>query len=155
MTQCVRDGRIVCFDRMRRKMTTRRPWSRVRCSAGVDSDYSPSSRQRRRISWRAARAPSQPHGARHYRHLEAIPEHERQWSVNVRGAAALGASLREHRDDAYLYRRLATLRTDAPLTETLDDLRWQGARLRELKDLCLELGNDDIIGRVPLWRDDP
>jgi 5'-3' exonuclease len=72
----------------------------------------------------------------------------------VRGASTLATSLREHRDEAYLYRRLATLRTDVPLTETLDDLRWQGARLTELKNLCRELGNDDIIGRVPLWRDE-
>ena len=61
---------------------------------------------------------------------------------------------RDERDAAYLYRRLATLRTDVPLTETLDDLRWQGASMRALKDLCRELGNDDIIGRVPLWRDE-
>jgi hypothetical protein len=46
------------------------------------------------------------------------------------------------------------LRADVPLTETLDDLRWQGARLGELKDLCRELGNDDIIGRVPQWSDE-
>ena len=89
-----------------------------------------------------------------YGHLEAIPDQEREWGLVVRGASALAASLREHRNDAYLYRHLATLRTDAPLLETLDDLRWKGARLRELKDLCQELGNDDIIGRVPLWRDE-
>ena len=73
---------------------------------------------------------------------------------SVRGASALAASLRDHREEAYLYRRLATLRTDVPLRESLDDLRWQGGRLREMKELCRELGNDEIIGRVPLWRDD-
>ena len=72
----------------------------------------------------------------------------------MRGAAALAASLREHRDAAYLYRRLATLRTDAPLDETLDDLRWRGARRAELTDLCRELGNHEFLERVPLWRDD-
>jgi 5'-3' exonuclease len=90
----------------------------------------------------------------HYKHLEDIPASERHWSVDVRGASALAASLREHREAADLYRRLATLRTDAPLTETLDDLRWHGARVQELKELCRELGNDDVIGRVPLWRDE-
>jgi hypothetical protein len=89
-----------------------------------------------------------------YGHLEAIPDQEREWGLIVRGAATLATSLRDHREEAYLYRQLATLRTDAPLTETLDDLRWQGARLRELKELCRELGNDDIIGRVPQWRDE-
>ena len=158
MTQCVRDGRIVCFDRMRRKMIDEAavvakfgvpPVSIADWLAlvGDSADGYPGVPR-----WGAKSAAAV---LKHYGHLEAIPNSERQWSVDVRGAAALAASLREHRDAAYLYRRLATLRTDAPLTETLDDLRWQGARLRELKELCRELGNDDIIGRVPLWRDEP
>ena len=158
MTQCVRDGRIVCFDRMRRKMIDETavvakfgvpPVSIADWLAlvGDSADGYPGVPR-----WGAKSAAAV---LKHYGHLEAIPDSERQWSVDVRGAAALAASLREHRDAAYLYRRLATLRTDAPLTETLDDLRWQGARLRELKELCRELGNDDIIGRVPLWRDEP
>ena len=157
MTQCVRDGRIVCFDRMRRKMIDEAavvekfgvpPVSIADWLAlvGDSADGYPGVPR-----WGAKSAAAV---LKHYGHLEAIPSSERQWSVNVRGAAALAASLREHRDAAYLYRRLATLRTDAPLTETLDDLRWHGARVRELKDLCRELGNDDIIGRVPLWRDE-
>jgi 5'-3' exonuclease len=157
MTQCVRDGRIVCFDRMRRKMIDEAavvekfgvpPVSIADWLAlvGDSADGYPGVPR-----WGAKSAAAV---LAHYGHLEAIPDSERLWSVNVRGAAALAASLREHRDAAYLYRRLATLRTDAPLTETLDDLRWHGARVRELKDLCRELGNDDIIGRVPLWRDE-
>ena len=157
MTQCVRDGRIVCFDRMRRKMIDETavvakfgvpPASIADWLAlvGDSADGYPGVPR-----WGAKSAAAV---LAHYRHLEAIPASERQWGVDVRGAAALAASLREHRDAAYLYRRLATLRTDAPLTETLDDLRWHGARVRELKDLCRELGNDDIIGRVPLWRDE-
>ena len=157
MTQCVRDGRIVCFDRMRRKMIDEAavvakfgvpPVSIADWLAlvGDSADGYPGVPR-----WGAKSAAAV---LAHYGHLEAIPDSERLWSVDVRGAAALAASLREHRDAAYLYRRLATLRTDAPLTETLDDLRWHGARVRELKDLCRELGNDDIIGRVPLWRDE-
>jgi hypothetical protein len=46
------------------------------------------------------------------------------------------------------------LRTDAPLIESLDDLRWQGARMRELMDLCREIGDEAVVGRVPRWRDD-
>ncbi len=157
MTQCVRDGRIVCFDRMRRKMIDEAavvqkfgvpPASIADWLAlvGDSADGYPGVPR-----WGAKSAAAV---LAHYGHLEAIPHSERQWSVSVRGAAALGESLREHRDAAYLYRRLATLRTDVPLTETLDDLRWQGASMRALKDLCRELGNDDIIGRVPLWRDE-
>jgi len=88
----------------------------------------------------------------HYKHLEAIPDDEHQWAVTVRGAAALAVSLRAHRQEAYLYRRLATLRTDAPLAQSLDDLRWRGARRPELTALCGEIGDQGILERVSLWR---
>jgi 5'-3' exonuclease len=87
-----------------------------------------------------------------YRRLEAIPEYERQWEVAVRGAAALGASLRAHRAEAALYRVLATLREDAPLPESLDDLRWQGGRRDALEALCARIGETEVAARMPLWR---
>ena len=34
--------------------------------------------------------------------------------------------LGEHRDEALLFKRLATLRSDAPLFDTVDQLRWRG-----------------------------
>jgi 5'-3' exonuclease len=157
MAQCVRGSRIVCFDRMRRKMIDEaavvekfgvRPESIPDWLAlvGDSSDGYPGVPR-----WGAKSAAAV---LAQYRHLEAIPDNERHWLAQVRGATALAASLREHREDAYLYRRLATLRTDAPFTETLDELRWHGARVQELKDLCREIGLDDFIIRVPLWRDD-
>jgi hypothetical protein len=73
--------------------------------------------------------------------------------VNVRGAAALAESLRAHRADAALYRTLTTLRLDVPLTEDLEDLRWRGARRSELAQLCREIGDDELMAGVPLWRD--
>lgn len=157
MAQCVRDSRIVCLDRMRKKLIDER---------GVIEKYGvpPSSI----VDWLALVGdsadgyPGVPRwGAKsaaavlvRYGHLEAIPEHEREWGLVVRGAAALAQSLRDHRDEAYLYRRLATLRTDAPLTESLDDLRWQGARRSELLELARVLGNQDFLERVPRWRDE-
>ena len=81
----------------------------------------------------------------HYGHIEAIPDRESEWRVRVRGAAALAASLREHRDEAYLYRRLATLRVDVPLSEQLDDLRWRGARREELTTLCREIEDEGFL----------
>jgi 5'-3' exonuclease len=87
-----------------------------------------------------------------YGRLEAIPEYERQWEVAVRGAAALGASLRAHRAEAALYRVLATLREDAPLPESLDDLRWQGGRRDALEALCARIGETEVAARMPLWR---
>ena len=88
-----------------------------------------------------------------YGTLEAIPDRESEWRVAVRGAPALAASLREHREEAYLYRRLATLRTDAPLAEELDDLRWRGARKDELLALCRGIGDDELPGRIAAWRE--
>jgi 5'-3' exonuclease len=61
-----------------------------------------------------------------YRHLEAIPASAAAWEVPVRGAARLSASLEANRELALLFRRLATLRTDAPVFNELDELRWQG-----------------------------
>jgi len=62
----------------------------------------------------------------HYRRIERIPDDETSWKVDVRGAARLAASLREHRDEALFYRTLTTLRRDVPITETIGDLRWRG-----------------------------
>ena len=157
MAQCIRGSHIVCSDRMRRKLIDELAviekygvppasipdWLAL---VGDSSDGYPGIAR-----WGAKSAAAV---LARYGHLEAIPDQEREWGLIVRGASTLANSLREHRDEAYLYRRLATLRTDVPLAETLDDLRWQGARLGELKDLCRELGNDDIIGRVSLWRDE-
>lgn len=61
-----------------------------------------------------------------YQHLESIPSDPDAWDVNVRGAKRLAETLTSRRDEALLYRKLATLRTDVPLPETLDDIRWRG-----------------------------
>lgn len=58
--------------------------------------------------------------------LEMIPEDAADWDLEVRGAGKLAATLREHREEAMLYRTLTTLRRDVPLQESLDDLEWKG-----------------------------
>jgi len=84
----------------------------------------------------------------HYRHLEAIPDDASEWEVAVRGAKGLAATLAERRQDAMLYRQLATLRTDVPLGTTLDDLRWRGPR-PEFADFCREIGAPRLLDRLP------
>jgi len=59
-------------------------------------------------------------------HLESIPEDASTWSVNASGAGALARTLARERDRAFLFRDLATLRTDIPLFDSVDDLRWNG-----------------------------
>jgi 5'-3' exonuclease len=61
-----------------------------------------------------------------YRHLERVPADWRQWKVNAPNPGALATTLNASRDDAFLFRTLATLRTDIPLFDTVDALRWSG-----------------------------
>ena len=89
----------------------------------------------------------------HYEHIEAIPDDALQWKVAVRGAAGLADNLREHREAALLYRVLATLRTDVPLRERIDDLYWRGVSRPDLVALCGEIGGAEIIERVHRWQD--
>ena len=87
-------------------------------------------------------------------HLENIPADAAQWDVagiTPGRAATLAASLAAGRDDALLFRQLATLRTDVPLAEKLADLQWRGANER-LKSLCAELGDVKFPDRLTRWR---
>ena len=60
-----------------------------------------------------------------YGHIESIPADWRTWQVNAAGAGALAATLARERDRALLFRTLATLRTDIPLFDSVDDLFWE------------------------------
>ncbi|MCB1035275.1 MAG: flap endonuclease, partial [Acidobacteria bacterium] len=84
--------------------------------------------------------------------IEDIPADAGKWGVTVRGADKLAATLSQDREHALLYRRLAVLRTDVPLKEELEDLRWQGACREPLERVSRELGDDRLLGRVPRWR---
>ena len=61
-----------------------------------------------------------------YGHLEAIPDQSAAWDVPVRGAVRLADNLAARRDEALLFRQLATLRTDVPLFKSIDELEWRG-----------------------------
>jgi 5'-3' exonuclease len=61
-----------------------------------------------------------------FRHLEQIPADWQEWHVNAGRAAALSATLERERELALLFRTLATLRTDIPVFDTVDALRWDG-----------------------------
>src|SRR4029434_2533189 len=56
-------------------------------------------------------------------HLESIPDDSPDWHVNAFNAAALARTLVERRDDAILFRTLATLRTDIQLFDDGEQLR--------------------------------
>ena len=82
----------------------------------------------------------------HYGHLDAIPVDVADWQVKIRGAQSLAESLATRRDDALLYRTLATLRTDVPIKEKLEDLRWLGPTV-DLAAVCREIGFERFLDR--------
>jgi 5'-3' exonuclease len=61
-------------------------------------------------------------------HLESIPADCRDWRVNATNASALAATLCEQREQALLFRTLATLRTDIKLFDDVEQLRWSGPK---------------------------
>jgi len=58
-------------------------------------------------------------------HLEAIPADWREWQVKITGAERLAAALAREREQVLLFRRLATLRSDLPLFDSVDQLQWK------------------------------
>ncbi|HUG54309.1 MAG TPA: 5'-3' exonuclease H3TH domain-containing protein, partial [Vicinamibacteria bacterium] len=156
LAQCVRGTRVVLFDRMRRRLYDEegvkakfgvRPESIPDWLAlvGDDSDGYPGL-----PGWGPKTAAAV---LARYRRLEDIPDGDGTWAVPVRGASAAAQKLRDRRAEVFLYRTLARLRTDVPLAETLEDLRWRGSRRAELEALCAEIGEGDVAGRMPLWRE--
>ena len=87
-----------------------------------------------------------------YGHIESFPADPQDWRVNLRGATSLASTLNEMREAATLFKRLATLRTNVPLHESLDELRWSGAHRQQLETLCQEIGEEQATSRVPTWR---
>ncbi len=59
-------------------------------------------------------------------HIDAIPADCRDWGPGIARAASLAATLARDRELARLFRHLATLRTDVPVFESVDELEWKG-----------------------------
>jgi 5'-3' exonuclease len=129
LAQCVRGTRIVQMDR--RKRTVRDEAGVVRkfgvtpasipdylALVGDDADGYPGL-----PGWGAKSAAAV---LAKYIHLESIPDDWRTWRVNAFNAGTLAATLDRDRELALLFRDLATLRTDIPLFESVDELKWGG-----------------------------
>ena len=82
-----------------------------------------------------------------YPHLEDIPKNWREWDPSIRKARPLSESLFNAWNDALLFRRLATLRLDVPVFETVEDLRWQGPR-SSFEEFCVRLKSPDLLRRA-------
>ncbi|MBM4186302.1 MAG: flap endonuclease [Gemmatimonadetes bacterium] len=82
-----------------------------------------------------------------YRRIDAIPLDAGQWDVQVRGASRLADSLRSSLDEARLFQQLATLRTDAPTFDLVEELRWLGPS-SGFAALAADLGAPDLGARA-------
>ncbi|HTM46886.1 MAG TPA: 5'-3' exonuclease H3TH domain-containing protein [Polyangiaceae bacterium] len=156
LTQCVQQARVVTWDRMRGNVLDE---AGVREKFGVAPASIPD--YLALVGDSADGIPGIPRwGAKssaallaHFGQIEHIPEDANRWPVQPRGAAALCASLNERRSDAALYKRLAILRSDVPLVESLDDLQWQGADRALLTQLCEEIEDPGLLERVGRFRE--
>ena len=163
LAQCVRDGRVVLWDRRRDLVYDA---DGVRGKWGVDPASVPD--RLALVGDAADGLPGLPGWGdksaaavlARYGRLEAIPARAGDWAVpGLRGAPALAAVLRERMADAVLYRDLATLRTiddGVPIPQAnVDALRWDGADRAAWEALCDDLGLDRLRDRPHRWRDEP
>jgi len=150
LSQCVRTDRVVQFDRRAGEM---RNEDGVRAKFGVSPMSIP--------DWLALVGdsadgfPGLPGwGAKsaaavlaRYGHLEDIPARAMDWDVSVRGAARLAATFGEQREQALLFRTLATLRTDAPVGASVEPLEWTGPD-GSFQSVAGDLGDPGLAGRA-------
>jgi 5'-3' exonuclease len=152
--QCIRADRVVQVDRRQRKVTDETAFRTLRgfapCSmpdylalTGDTADGIPG------LAGFGEKSASMIVGA--YQHLERIPAHPYQWSVKPRGALALAATLTERREDALLYRRLATLDETAPVSATLDELRFRGVPRAAFERWCDSVGATTLKTAPRRW----
>jgi 5'-3' exonuclease len=88
-----------------------------------------------------------------YGHLEQIPEFPSNWSVKPRGALQLAATLTEHREEALLYRTLATLVETVPLPQSLADLEFRGVPRAWFEAWCDKIGATTLKTTPKRWRE--
>ena len=82
-----------------------------------------------------------------YPHLEDIPKNWQAWHPSIKRARALSESLFSAWDDALLFRTLATLRLDAPVFDSVEDLLWKGPR-PNFEETCRRITAPDLLRRV-------
>ena len=152
--QVVDDERIVQVDRIRRRVIDE---TAVRTARGVGPSSIPDLLGL--VGDAADGIPGVPgFGAKsaaavlaRYGTIEAIPGDDREWEVKVTGAPRLARTLAAMRDEALLYKKLATLVRDVPLRESLEDLRFRGVPRAPFEALCDQLELRDLRTRPGRW----
>jgi 5'-3' exonuclease len=84
-------------------------------------------------------------------HLEEIPHDSGEWHVNAANASALAATLVREFEQALLFRRLATLRSDIALFQDVEELRWNGHK-PEFADVKAKLDSAKTVRKAKASR---
>ncbi len=82
-----------------------------------------------------------------YGNLSDVPIKDPDWRPNVANAGRLSGSLRSNWDLAILFRTLATLRKDAPLLSSIDQLEWKGPR-PDARSLAKRMDAEALLDRA-------
>ncbi len=82
-----------------------------------------------------------------YGHIEHIPAAADEWSVTVRGAGKLAKTLQDHMAEALLFRRIATVELDSPVSQTVDELEWIGPN-PDFAEMAERIGGPDLVDRA-------
>jgi 5'-3' exonuclease len=153
--QCIRGDRVIQVDR-RQKKVTNEPAFRVERGFGPEStpDFlaltGDSADGFPGLPGFGKKSAAMLMGA--YERLERIPADSSEWKVKPRGALQLAATLTERRDEAFLYRKLATLIDTVPLEDSLDDLKFRGVPRARFEHWCDELGVHRLVGVPRRWQ---
>jgi 5'-3' exonuclease len=154
--QCVQGTRVVQLDRMRRKLIDEDVVRAVRGVApasipdllGLVGDTSDGIPGLAGFGAKSAAAVLARWGT-----IERIPDDYKLWDVKVTGAPRLAATLAAEREDAMLYKKLATLVTDVPLPESLEELEFRGVPRESFETLCTQLDSQTLRSRAVRMRD--
>jgi 5'-3' exonuclease len=87
-----------------------------------------------------------------YEQLEDIPTYAMNWKVQPRGALQLATTLAAHRDEAFLYRKLATLVDTIPLADSIEELQHRGVPKARFEAWCDELGVARLKAAPRRWQ---
>jgi 5'-3' exonuclease len=150
LSQCVVGNRIVQLDRMR---NTTRDEAGVLAKFGVPPESIPdylglvgdtADGYPGLAGWGAKAASSV---LAIYKHLENIPKDPAQWDPSIRSAKKLCKTLQDFWEEALLFRKLAVLRTDVEVFDSVEELRWKGP-LPEFEAVCAELKAPELFRRA-------
>lgn len=153
LAQCLCESRVVLVDRLRQKTTDEAAFRAARGFApasmpdylaltGDSADGIPG------LPGFGEKSAALLIGA--YGQLERIPEQAALWSVHPRQASQLASTLAERREEALLYRKLATL-VDVSLTEPLEELRFRGVPRARFEAWCNAVGANTLKSTPKRW----